>query len=164
MDGRSDQKPTYVEHVEEFSISSKISLFVILDKLHLLPPQIMQQIPEQKANSIILKKDDGEIQMLGSPEGYYLKVLPASQSVTISGKSSAGVFYGVQSLLSLVEGPDGSNLTEMIVYDEPRYPYRLGKIFNFEIFSFQSVAWFLPRGYTQQIRHSLLQMCGLLAL
>lgn len=56
-------------------------------------------------------------------EGYNLHVDPLEQAITINGKSEAGLFYGIQSLLSLLKTfPNGMHGIEIM--DEPRFEYR----------------------------------------
>ena len=57
-----------------------------------------------------------------SQEAYTLQVNADSQSILITGQSRVGVFYGVQSLLSLSE-PDGM-VPHVTINDVPRYEYR----------------------------------------
>ena len=57
-----------------------------------------------------------------SQEAYTLQVNADSQSIVITGQSRVGVFYGVQSLLSLSE-PDGM-VPHVTINDAPRYEYR----------------------------------------
>ena len=68
----------------------------------------------------------GEVKIVGvkssSQEAYTLRVNADSQSILITGQSRVGVFYGVQSLLSLSE-PDGM-VPHMTINDAPRYEYR----------------------------------------
>ena len=51
------------------------------------------------------------------PEAYSLDI--NATTITITASSSAGAFYGVQSLLSLVEG-NGGTLVHMSIKDKPR--------------------------------------------
>jgi N-acetyl-beta-hexosaminidase len=53
------------------------------------------------------------------PEAYDLDINPETSKITITAGSPAGAFYGVQSLISLVEGNDG-NLVQMNIKDKPR--------------------------------------------
>ncbi|KAK3101772.1 hypothetical protein FSP39_006235 [Pinctada imbricata] len=92
-------------------------------KLNFGEPQIVTRIPYQKSDSVLLWVDKS-IHILESPEGYSLKVNSRSQSVSITGKGKTGVFYGIQSLLSLIEGPNGQNVSEVTIYDQPRSEYR----------------------------------------
>lgn len=68
----------------------------------------------------------GEVQIArvksSSQEAYTLQVNADSQSIVITGQSRIGVFYGVQSLLSLSE-PDGM-VPHVTINDAPRYEYR----------------------------------------
>ena len=54
-------------------------------------------------------------------EQYCLHVEPESQSVTVEARGAAGVFYGIQSLLALVQG---DRVPEAVIKDEPRFQYR----------------------------------------
>ena len=56
-------------------------------------------------------------------EAYNLQVDPAGQFISIDGKSEAGLFYGVQTLLSLRKTyPTG--MPNIEIADEPRFEYR----------------------------------------
>lgn len=75
-------------------------------------------------NRIILKIVGGE------PESYTLRANP-SEGILIYGADAAGVFYGIQSLLSFfpadhVEVPYGASvsLPRITVEDSPRFPFR----------------------------------------
>ena len=54
-------------------------------------------------------------------EAYFLKVDTANMKITIVGRSCAGVFWGIQSLLSLEKEGKVSHVT---IRDEPRYHHR----------------------------------------
>jgi len=68
----------------------------------------------------------GEVNVAGvkseDKEAYTLQVNANSESIVITGQSRVGVFYGVQSLLSLNE-PDGM-VPHVTINDAPRYEYR----------------------------------------
>lgn len=75
---------------------------------------------------LIIKPDEDQ------PEGYQLKV--SKQNIIITGKSAAGVFYGIQTLLQLLP-PEVCALTAqpspvkwevpcINIKDHPRFPYR----------------------------------------
>jgi len=68
----------------------------------------------------------GEVKIGGvkndNREAYSLQVDAIKNTVTITGNSAKGVFYGVQSLLSLSE-PDGL-VPHVTINDAPRYDYR----------------------------------------
>ena len=68
----------------------------------------------------------GEVKIDGikssSTESYRLQVDASAQSIAITGQSQVGVFYGIQSLLSLNE-PDGM-VPHLTINDAPRYEYR----------------------------------------
>ncbi|BEG98977.1 glycoside hydrolase family 20 protein [Bacteroides sedimenti] len=60
-----------------------------------------------------------------SPESYQLLVTP--KQITISAKNGAGLFYGVQSLLQLINQNEGSSIKSipaLQIKDEPRLTYR----------------------------------------
>lgn len=58
-----------------------------------------------------------------NPEGY--KLIIYNSSIIISGKG-AGSFYGLQSLIQMMQALEGNNtqLHCVLINDEPRYPYR----------------------------------------
>ena len=56
-----------------------------------------------------------------NPEGYELKI--SKNGVTITGKTAAGVYYGVRTLEQLFVA-EKKNLPELRVVDEPRFAYR----------------------------------------
>ncbi|KAL3885100.1 hypothetical protein ACJMK2_025198 [Sinanodonta woodiana] len=57
-------------------------------------------------------------------EDYTLTINASSKSILITGQSSAGVFYGIQSLLSIMASFPDMLLPDMRVIDGPRYSYR----------------------------------------
>ncbi|XP_059138730.1 LOW QUALITY PROTEIN: beta-hexosaminidase-like [Physella acuta] len=59
---------------------------------------------------------------LPTDESYELRVTPVTNIITIKASKAAGAFYGIQSLLSLVD-KDG-NIPETVIVDGPRYKYR----------------------------------------
>jgi hexosaminidase len=62
-----------------------------------------------------------EVQSLD--EAYVLRISP--QNVAITGQTDSGVFYGIQSLLSLLEtNSDRVSLPLLTVVDAPRKPFR----------------------------------------
>lgn len=80
----------------------------------------------EHAGYITLKLDD----TIAHSEGYQLSVQP--DAIVISGKTAAGVFYGIQSLRQLL--PSGIETRDRVftevsvpavaITDRPRYPYR----------------------------------------
>ena len=73
-------------------------------------------------NSIFLKFDD----RIKNNEGYHLQI---SDDITISGKTKAGIFYGIQSFLQIIAAHnDGRNntieLPELVINDHPEFKYR----------------------------------------
>ncbi|WAQ99011.1 HEX-like protein [Mya arenaria] len=64
---------------------------------------------------------------IDDPESYLIKSLDCADVISVKGQSPAGVFYGVQSLLSLltVNGTETfRTLPGFSILDEPRYGYR----------------------------------------
>ena len=60
-----------------------------------------------------------------SQEEAYILEISAQPSVRICGQTAAGVFYGIQSLLSLLDGSsDRRTLHIMTIVDAPRLAYR----------------------------------------
>ena len=56
-------------------------------------------------------------------EGYVIKI--ASNQISVHGQTSRGVFYGVQSLVSLLDGSkDGLTLPVSDIIDAPRLEFR----------------------------------------
>lgn len=61
--------------------------------------------------------------LMTDPEGYGLRIDPDNQVIEIMSHDEPGVFYGAQSLLSLMKSfPDGLRQTD--VNDKPRFHYR----------------------------------------
>ena len=56
-------------------------------------------------------------------DAYNLQVDPAFQFISIDGKSEAGLFYGVQTLLSLRK-TYSTGMPNIEITDEPRFEYR----------------------------------------
>jgi len=80
----------------------------------------------EPGNKIILLKIDKE---LTSSESYNLKIIKG-ESISIQGSDNSGVFYGIQSLLSLfpIENYKGNSVKAtvptVIIKDAPRFAYR----------------------------------------
>ena len=76
-------------------------------------------------NSIELKT--AEIKVNGiSKEAYQLKI-SSKEGIQISGSDAAGVFYGIQSLLSLLTEGSTQNeavISEVLINDAPRFGFR----------------------------------------
>ena len=74
----------------------------------------------------VVRLETGRIEGQSSPEAYELVVDP-KQGIRIVGASAAGVFYGLQSLRSLLPAPapgKGLALPALAVVDAPRFGYR----------------------------------------
>ncbi|XP_041348400.1 chitobiase-like [Gigantopelta aegis] len=72
--------------------------------------------PEPRTHLILLK-----FAKLPDKEQYCLRVDPKNDSITIEARGSAGMFYGIQSLLALVHG---DRVPEVVIMDKPRFQYR----------------------------------------
>lgn len=72
------------------------------------------------SNSILLEIDNE----IANNEGYILEV--EKNQVVIKGKTAAGVFYGIQSLMQLIpSNSKGSTVIQAVkIIDEPRFVYR----------------------------------------
>ena len=55
-------------------------------------------------------------------EGYTLIINPSLKEINITGMTSAGIFYGIQTLLSLLS--NGNELPQIEIKDQPRFDYR----------------------------------------
>ena len=67
--------------------------------------------------SLIVKED---VNGIASPEGYIINI--SKNNVTITSKSGAGLFYGVQTMLQLVD--EENNIPIGTISDEPQFAYR----------------------------------------
>jgi hexosaminidase len=82
--------------------------------------------PANAAGAAPLRLEVGTVEGSGSPEAYEL-VVDAKDGIRIRGASPAGVFYGVQSLRSLLPAPVSGkpfSLPAVRILDAPRFPYR----------------------------------------
>ena len=81
-----------------------------------------KDIPKQHA--IVLKINTVELKSLSTKtardEAYSL-IVPAEGNISITGSDRAGVFYGIQTLISLSKD---NKLKVCKIDDAPRYPYR----------------------------------------
>lgn len=60
-----------------------------------------------------------------NPGLYHLYTDVTNETITVIGQSPAAVYYGVQSLLSLVAGsPDNNSISQVLIEDEPRFEHR----------------------------------------
>ncbi|XP_031565064.1 uncharacterized protein LOC116300345 isoform X2 [Actinia tenebrosa] len=74
----------------------------------------------------VLRVAIGNITIAGSHsnslEAYTLDIKVSTQMINIVGRSAAGVFYGIQSLLAITD--DNDSVPEVFIQDSPRYSYR----------------------------------------
>jgi hexosaminidase len=79
--------------------------------------------PDQTPASHTIELSIGDVSNpIGSMEAYILTVDAASSKITLTGNTRAGVFYAIQTLISL-SYPDGE-VPHITVTDWPRFPYR----------------------------------------
>ncbi|HIZ26439.1 MAG TPA: family 20 glycosylhydrolase [Candidatus Barnesiella merdipullorum] len=55
-------------------------------------------------------------------EGYHLEI--GKKGVKLSASTETGIFYGIQTLLQLLNNGDGKTLPAVTIADSPRFPYR----------------------------------------
>ena len=67
-------------------------------------------------------KDVGTKLNLSSSEAYHLTVDVTEELITITGTGNVGVFYGIQTLLALMD--DQGLVPQVSIRDSPRFPYR----------------------------------------
>jgi hexosaminidase len=89
-------------------------------------PAFKMPIVSQGSKGIILKVDKDLLVDLGE-EGYHLEV--DRNSVSISGSTEAGVFYGIQSMLQMLpldlkESRENLELAAVNIIDHPRFSWR----------------------------------------
>ena len=77
-----------------------------------VPKDSARVIQLQVESTLNISQLAGSNHALSESEGYVLEVLAARQRVVVSGLSTAGVFYGLQSLLSLLA--DNRTLPEVL--------------------------------------------------
>ncbi|XP_029179488.2 beta-hexosaminidase-like [Acropora millepora] len=75
-----------------------------------------------KSKVILLNLTSSTHALATFPESYVLKVDNSKEMITITGHGTAGVFYGMQTLLSLLNSE--SKVPEVLVKDWPRFSYR----------------------------------------
>ncbi|KAK3103352.1 hypothetical protein FSP39_018661 [Pinctada imbricata] len=92
---------------EKLNISMELHVGKSSDKTHIIQLSV--------GNITVL------VDSTDSPESYKLSVLPNIPKVEIQGNTSVGVFYGIQSLLSLC---DNNSIPSAVIVDAPRYTYR----------------------------------------
>ncbi len=59
---------------------------------------------------------------VAAPEGYRLEINP--EGATVSASTEAGLFYGLQTILQMLDNGDGKTLAAVTINDAPRFPYR----------------------------------------
>ncbi len=127
-------KPThYARHDGHLRFGKTIALHYMATDLS---PEAVTHLKNSIPKSIDLKvQDDADAQIIRlsldtngfkTSEGYRLAV--AEDGIAIYGGGEAGLFYGLQSLLQLIEPVDSANTAWQLPYlrvdDEPRFQYR----------------------------------------
>lgn len=75
---------------------------------------------------IFLKVDNLKLNGVSNSEDYEIEMSAFGETIIVQGASPAGVFYGVQSLLSMIQGDSNSGYIIPVTFinDGPRYQYR----------------------------------------
>ncbi|KAK3580160.1 hypothetical protein CHS0354_030275 [Potamilus streckersoni] len=123
-------------HLDKSSVSLKNGQWIIIANEELLNEAnyladklglpIKGDNSDENSSVIVLKLgvvDVSQFSMSQTPESYWLEVDSNEQIITITGCGEAGVFYGIQTLLSLHNAVTGF-IPQASVIDSPRYPYR----------------------------------------
>ena len=71
---------------------------------------------------LLNSQDSGQRWSTASNESYNLRVDNFKDVISITGEEPAGVFYGVQTLLALIN--DKGEVPQVSIKDSPRFPYR----------------------------------------
>jgi hexosaminidase len=77
--------------------------------------------PGEITNCILLHINQ-PIDRIQGTEGYLLKITP--EMVKLSANTSAGLFYGIQTIGQMLSGGDGNTLPAAVILDYPRFSYR----------------------------------------
>ena len=81
---------------------------------------IRQTYGRRKNKTIILSMKN-----IGSErESYKITVDSTNEIVRVIGKDNAGLFYGAQSVISLIDSHYGMAISNVEIHDYPRFPYR----------------------------------------
>lgn len=106
------------QSITEFFLST-FPLFP--EKLHI---RKIDMAPQKKF--IFLKVDNLKLNGVSNTEDYEIEMSAFGETIIVQGASPAGVFYGVQSLLSLIQGDSNSGYIIPVTFinDGPRYQYR----------------------------------------
>lgn len=94
---------------------------ILSEKLHI---RKIDMAPQKKF--IFLKVDNLKLNGVSNSEDYEIEMSAFGETIIVQGASPAGVFYGVQSLLSMIQGDSNSGYTIPVTFinDGPRYQYR----------------------------------------
>ncbi|XP_013390455.1 uncharacterized protein LOC106158882 [Lingula anatina] len=88
-----------------------------------LPLTVVDSDPGPQQKAIILREGNVQVDGLGSStEAYSIAISDSNKNVEIQSASAPGIFYGIQTLLSLIT-PD-NKLPKIAVKDAPRYAFR----------------------------------------
>lgn len=113
-----------------FAINKKTTLYIdapAADVSH-LKSVASQQLPDikfskKKSRNQIKLIYDSKFSAAESPEGYMLTVSPKDGAVVRSA-SGAGLFYGLQSVIQMLEDSGFKSIPSVTVTDSPRFGYR----------------------------------------
>ncbi len=119
-------KPTAIKYYEgNFDLSKPVKILkdqeIYLSKTHLdkLRSKLSQQNTEKGAGTIVFQLAEEE--KLGE-EGYQLKI--EKNRIQILAKAEPGLFYGLQSLLQLIQKSENNNIPCMEITDVPAFEWR----------------------------------------
>ncbi|CAH1791531.1 unnamed protein product [Owenia fusiformis] len=121
-----------VDATSTVSISTGDWAIVIKDNLHQEAKYLSEKLPmgtttvTPSSKYVLLQVNTNLLvdgQTNSNSEAYTLVVDTSSQVITLEGKSPTGVFWAVQSLISIHDGSNGS-IPAVTLSDQPRYNYR----------------------------------------
>ncbi len=105
------------------AIESKAHLRVFLSSPHL---ESLRSFLEADSITLVDKARKANLSISidakNAPESYILTV--KTKSATIKASDPAGAFYGLQTLLQMLDIADGAGIAAQTVTDSPRFPYR----------------------------------------
>ena len=82
--------------------------------------QLRQASSNQRSKVIILTTGN----IGNKSEAYKITTDSKNGVVQVTGQDNAGLYYGVQSIISLLSTHTGVGISDVEIYDYPRFPYR----------------------------------------
>ena len=82
--------------------------------------QLREASPNQRSKVIILTTGN----IGNKSEAYKITTDSKNGIVQVTGQDNAGLFYGVQSIISLLSSHTGVGISDVEIHDYPRFPYR----------------------------------------